>query len=88
MILRKHCHPGTSLTDITYSFLKPARLLIRNQDGTEVLTGYGIGEHITVLEPSVQLLICSNEQLEQIPLADGRMIVKYPADISVVQVYK
>lgn len=86
MIHKSTCPPGTSLHAIKYVFLKPARLTIRNGEDHTVY-GYGIGEQIEVLEPSMQYLVAGGVKLEQIPLADGRTIVQYPNDLCVQRVY-
>lgn len=88
MIHILECPPGASLTSVPYSFLKPARLLIRNAASTESLIGYGIGEKINVLEPSVQYLIASHRLHVEIPLANGGFIIEWPADLSVQRVYE
>lgn len=83
MITKRSAPPGTKLTSLEYSFLKPARLRIRSADGVETLMGYGIGERISVLEPAVQYLIASYEVLDEVPLADGGHIIEWPADLKV-----
>ena len=80
------CHPDTSMTGIKYSFLKPARLRIRNEAGAESLVGYGVGEHIEVLAPAVQYLVCSYEKKKEIALADGSFVIEWPEDLKVVRV--
>jgi len=86
MIAISRAVPGTKLVGINYSFLKPAQLRIRNPDGVEVLVGYGIGELISVLEPNVQLLVCSNEMHKEIPLVGGKFIIGWPSDVSICRV--
>lgn len=83
MIMIRPAPPGAKLVPTPYSFLKPARLRIRDVDGVETLVGYGIGERIEVLEPGVQFLITSHEAHKEIPLADGGFIVEWPENLSV-----
>jgi hypothetical protein len=87
MIAKKSAPPGAKLVPHEYSFLKPAKLRIRNVDGTERLVGYGIGERISVLEPSIQFLVASHEMLEEVPLEDGSFIVEWPSNVSLTYVW-
>ena len=87
MIIEKQCPPGTKLTPVKYSFLKPARLRIRDVNGFERLIGYGVGEQVEVMEPSVVFLIMNYDVKETILLSDGSVIVEWPSDLSVQQVW-
>ena len=86
MIAKKSAPPGAKLVPHTYSFLKPAQLRIR-KDGVERLVGYGIGEQISVLEPSIQFLVASHEMLEEVPLEDGSFVVEWPSNVSLTYVW-
>lgn len=59
---------------------------VRRADGTEVLTGYGVGEQIEVMEPVVQYLVTSHVLRKEIPLADGSAIIEFPTDLRVKRV--
>lgn len=87
MLYKKSCPEGTPLTPVTYQFLEPTRMRVRQKDGTTILMGYGIGELIEVLEPQVQYLIVNHEILDTIPLADGSTIVEFSKHIRVKRVW-
>lgn len=86
MIAIRSAPPGTPLVGIEYSFLKPAQLRIR-KDGIETLVGYGIGERISVLEPSCQFLVASHEMHKEVPLEDGSFITEWPSNVSLTRAW-
>jgi hypothetical protein len=67
--------------------MEPVQMTIRKPDGTEVIMGYGIGELIETYKPSLRLLVYTNQLLKEIPLTDGSMIIEYPADMKLQQVF-
>ncbi len=77
---------GAKMQAVTYQFLSPVRVRVRHSDGSVVLTGYGIGEKIQVLEASDILLIPRTELRDTIPLADGSVIIEFPGDMEAVMV--
>lgn len=78
MIYRTPCPEGTPLIPVAYSFLEPCKVKVRNPDGTVQLIGFGIGDQVQVLEPAMTFLVCSNDRLKEIPLANGSFIVEFP----------
>lgn len=77
MHMKKPGIEGTTLYPQKYVFLEPARLwVVHPLEDDMQLMGYGIGETIEVLEPSVQLLIASHEEKEFLELADGSIAYK------------
>lgn len=84
MITKLAAPEDAKLIPTSYSFLAPARLRIRDASGVETLVGYGIGEKIQVLEPDIQLLVCSHEEHDEIPLTNGVFIIEWPENLSVV----
>lgn len=79
---------GVSMVPMLYSFLKPARLRIRDKDGKVSLIGYGIGEQIQIMEPVVQYLVASHELYKEIPLTDNQFVVEWPNDLTLKRVYE
>ena len=79
---------GTKFTPHTFSFLAPARLKIRRPDGSIETVGYGIGEQIQVMQPSLRYPVGGAKALTEVPLADGSVIIEYPADIRTRPVYR
>jgi hypothetical protein len=61
----------SSFTPISYEFLHPYKAILTDKDGNKVLTGYGIGELIHIMEPSVQLLVCAYDYYKELPLEGG-----------------
>lgn len=88
MMFRKSAPAGTPLAPMTYAFLEPVRVSIRHPDGRVVLTGFGVGEQVQVMEPRVQNLVVCTEVLPEIPLADGSAIVEWPASMRYQRVWK
>jgi len=87
MIYRKSSPNPSQVTAVSYEFLAPTRLTMRYPDGQEWLIGYGIGERVRVMEPSVQHLVCLHDILDEIPLDDGRTIINWPDDLCVRHVW-
>ena len=79
--------PRNRVVACTYQFMEPVQMTIRKPDGTEVIMGYGIGELIETYKPSLRLLVYTNQLLKEIPLTDGSMIIEYPADMKLQQVF-
>lgn len=87
MIYKKSGPPNTPLAPVTYEFLAPTRVTVRYPNGEEWLTGYGIGEQITVLELSCQYLVANHEKLTEIPMADGSVIIGWDDNIRTKMVW-
>lgn len=78
----KSCPPETSLGPHPYRVKAPFRVKIRDKSGSVTTYGYGIGERIEVLEPTIQNLVTPHERLSEIPLVDGRYIIEWPEGIN------
>lgn len=70
-------HDPNTTTEVTYQLLEPVKMVVRNLNGMEVLTGFGLGENVTVIEPRVRNLVCTYEPKSSIKLADGREIISW-----------
>lgn len=53
------------------------------RNGLVELVGYGIGDSIDVLEPSLVYPVALSERLSEIPLVDGSFIVECPDEVRV-----
>ena len=78
MILKDSYPPGTEFIPIQYKFLEPVRVTIEDSAGYIQFVNYGIGDMISVMSPRVIYLVAVHENLERIPLEDGRFIVEFP----------
>lgn len=65
----------TKTSIVKYQFVTPLHLNVKRLDGLTILTGFGIGDIIEVLEPSMQSLACNWEPWIAIPLADGSILL-------------
>ena len=74
-------------TTVTYAFLAPTQVTIRHADGRRVITGFGIGEQIKVLEPRMINLLACYAVRSRIPLADGSEMVEWPSDMRYERVW-
>ena len=63
------------------------RAKIREKGGTLKSVSFGIGDIITVLEPSMYFPVSTGFVLKEIPLADGSRIVEFsPSNVKTCKV--
>jgi len=81
MIYKKLSRHPESQFICQYQLMQPIVLKIQKVDGTIESFSFGIGEMFSVWEPSIQLLVCTHEKLEKIPLSDGSFIIDPPEEL-------
>jgi hypothetical protein len=65
----------------TFEITKPVKMRVRQEDGTEVLIGYGIGDRVEILERESVCAVAHRPILKsEIPLTDGGTIVEFPVE--------
>ena len=65
----------------TFEITKPVKMRVRQQDGSEVLMGYGIGDRVEILERESVCCVAHAPILKsEIPLVDGGVITEFPQD--------
>lgn len=92
-MIMEWCKPNayndtTQLVPVKYKVLVPGMMIIRNdKEYGNMLYGFGIGDIIEVMEPSLQDLACRNEVYDTIPLSDGTEIIAYDSQMQFEMVY-
>ena len=84
MIYEKTPNPGSLMMTVGYIFLEAVKLRRRLPDSDEeVLTGYGVGDRIDVIEPATCYPYAS-PPAKQVTLQDGSVLLNLPPDLRVV----
>ena len=79
---------STELVPIKYRVLVPGMMVIcNNAEYGNMLYGFGIGDIIEVMEPSITLPVASYETYDTIPLKDGTSIIAYDAHMRFERAY-